>query len=161
MIRSALRPILFGGAPNLVTNGSFEADASGWTTTGTNTIARSTTQSHSGAASLLCTYGDTIAFIPSFALTLTPVLHTWSAWLWIPTAYDGTQLQLQMPNFAGSSGTTSVLANMALKDQWQQLTGKFAPAATDVAGQIRVVETVAPTVGRFFYLDDVVVRRSA
>ena len=37
---------------NLVTNGGFETNATGWTVTGANTIARSTDQAKFGPASL-------------------------------------------------------------------------------------------------------------
>jgi hypothetical protein len=138
---------------NLITNPSIEIDTTGWTAGGTNTVAQSSTQSKYGNYSLLCTYQDNDA-LSSYSLTLTAAAYTLSAWVYIPTNYDGTQIRLSALNFAGATGTTFDNADMTKRDQWQRLDLVFTPDAGDLTGQIQIRESgTNSTVGRFVYMD--------
>jgi hypothetical protein len=143
------------GATNLLTNGGFETDTTGWATTANNTIARSTVQKHSGAASLLCTFQDQVGLARN-AITLTAAAHMFSVWVYIPTAYDGESVVLSdNGDFVGATGTQLATADMGIRDAWQKLSTDITPVAGDLTGAIHVRNSGAnPTAGRFIYIDD-------
>lgn len=138
----------------LVTNPSIETGTTGWATGGVNTIARSSTQSKYGAYSLLATYQNH-ADLAYFGITCTGATpHTFSLWVYIPTNYDGTRLQLTAENYAGATGELSVDYDMTIRDDWQRADLTFTPNAGDLAGFLVCQEGgVAPTAGRFIYVD--------
>lgn len=144
------------GATNLLTNGGFETNITGWTTSGTNTLARSTEQAHSGVASAKATYTDQDGLARN-AITLTAAAHMFSVWVYIPTAYDGAGIILtDNGDFAGATGTQLDAADMDIRDAWQRLVADFTPVAGDLTGALHVRNNgTAPTVGRFIYIDDV------
>lgn len=137
-------------ATNLIKNPSFETVTNGWTTAGTNTIARSTTQQWVGAYSLACTYVDNIT-LASHAITLTAAAHYAQIQIYIPTAYPGTQVALKMIGFTSATGTITANADMTLRDQWQLVVcGPFTPDAGDLTGSVRVQETGTPGAGTLY-----------
>lgn len=139
---------------NLVTNPSFEVSTAGYTTGGTNTIAVSTAQARRGVSSCLCTYQDNDAFI-IYATTLTAATYTFSVDVYIPTAYDGTDLVLSAFNFAGSAITVG-RPNMTIRDRWQRVHAHITPVGGDLTGSIYIYENgTNATAGRFIYVDGV------
>lgn len=77
---------------------------------------------------------------------------TKSVYVYIPTAYNGTDLRVDLVSFTGVTGETSVSLNMALRDQWQRV--DFTPIfdAGDLVGNFRIREYgSAPTAGRLIY----------
>jgi hypothetical protein len=145
---------------NLITDPSFETGTTGWGTGGINTIAQSATQQKYGVYSLLCTYQNS-QFLASYVITLTAAAHSLSVWVYIPTAYDGTDLRIQLANFAGGTGPGSVAADMTSRDQWQRVTlENYVIAPGDLTGTVQIVEFgAAPTAGRFIYIDAVQVEQ--
>lgn len=148
------------GATNIVTNGGIETNTTGWAASGTNTIARSTEQAHSGAASLKITYSNSVTPMAVFEppLVITDALHTFSYWVYVPTAWDGGQIKIRhlttIGGFTGSTATDEQYANMALVDQWQRISCVVDPDAGDLSGRLDVCTASAPTAGRFIYVDD-------
>lgn len=137
---------------NIITNGGFETDETGWTTAGTNVRARSLEQAHSGAASLKCTYNDTL-LLAQFVPTITDNEYIMSAWVYIPTNWDGGSITID-----GNGYTNSVqnsVASNATRDAWQRITCSFNPDAADLVGTIRIRTASAATAGRFIYIDDI------
>src|SRR3990167_4449938 len=145
-----------GETENLCTNGGFETNTAGWSASGTNTLARSTEQAKFGAASAKCTYQNNND-IARFAVTLTAANHALSAWLYIPSDYDGTVITVRFVNFTGATGSGTVNADMTKVDQWQEVTvGPTLIDAGDLAGHFQIVVTGgAPSAGKFIYLDGV------
>lgn len=139
---------------NLITNGGFETNVTGWNApSGTNTFARSTEQAKFGSASGKATYIDN-AQLAIWTATITAAIHTFSLWVYVPTAYDGTGLRLEIAGFTSATGTLTALVDLAKRDQWQRVSTTFTPDAGDVAGTFRLNEPgTAPTSGRFVYLD--------
>lgn len=134
---------------------SFEAGTAGYTTGGTNTIDDDATQAKFGAKSCLAIYQNNATLL-DFALTAAGANpYSASRWLWIPTAYDGGGVSVQLANFVGATGTLAVAANMALRDQWQRVqVPNVGIVAGDLIGNVQVVNTgAAPTAGRFIYID--------
>ena len=144
---------IWPAATNLEANGGAETNTTGHAAGGTNTVARSTAQAKFGAASFLCTYQDN-AVLDSVALTLTAAVHSAQRHIYIPTAYDGTQISVQFSGYVGATGTLSVNADMALRDQWQRVVvPNVTIVAGDLVGAVIVSESGTPTAGRFIYVD--------
>jgi hypothetical protein len=138
---------------NLVTNPSFESGTTGWVPSGTNTIALSNSQSKFGANSLLCTYQDSTTFA-TYNITLTAAAYTFSAWVYIPSDWDGGQIQLGI--FAFTSATTDVATTTTTAtDTWTRLQMSFTPDASDVAGALLLSTSSAPTAGKTIHVDGV------
>lgn len=144
-------------AENLVANGGFETNATGYISSGSNSTVRSTAQAKFGSASGLCTYGGTVGSgCAVYGITLTAAIHAISAWVYVPAAFDGGGLSLAIGNFVGGSGTTGTV-NMLLRDQWQRVTASVTPVGGDLAGDVRLTLTGSqPTPGTdFVYIDGV------
>ena len=139
---------------NLVTNPSFETNTTGWGTSGTNTIAASTTQSKFGYRSLLCTYQDDLN-MGYTNITLTAAAHTASWWIYVPTTFDGTAINLAAEGFTSATGTLIVAADLTKRDQWQRVEITFTPDGGDLTGSIVARAVGPPTAGRFVYIDAV------
>jgi hypothetical protein len=138
---------------NKITNPSFETDTAGWAVGGTNTLVQSSVEARWGQDSGKATYQDN-AILAAFSFTATAVAHALSVYLWIPTAYNGTNLRLEASNFVGATGTLAVDANMDIRDRWQRLSLSFTPAGGDLVGELKIAERgTVPTAGRFVYLD--------
>lgn len=146
-------------ATNLVTNGGFETNTTGWGDGGNTTLTRSTEQANSGTASGKSVMDSTsgvenaCAFYPiTFAGAGT---YTLSAWVYIPTAWSGGTVALDHSGFAGSSPAdgTDVNADMDVRDGWQRLGSTVTIAGGDLAGNMRVVATSIES-GEFIYVDD-------
>lgn len=148
------------GRTNIATNGGAETNTSGWAAIGTNTIARSTEQAHSGAASFKVTYQNSAAPMAVYEppLVITDELHAFSMWVYVPAAWDGGQIKIRhsttIGGFIGSTATDEVHADMALRDQWQRISCVVNPDAADLSGRLDVCTASAPTAGRFIYVDD-------
>lgn len=143
------------GSTNLVTNGGFETNTTGWVKVGTNTIAVSAEQAWSGAQSLKATYQDSTT-LAQYAITLTAVAYTASCYLYIPAAYDGLAPRLERVGFTGAAGPVFVSADLGVRDAWQRLElAAFVPAAGDLDGAININAAAGPpTAGKFLYIDD-------
>lgn len=145
------------GATNLITNGGLETNITGWVSGANRTMARSTEQAHSGAASLKTTANITLgaANIAEYVITLTAVAHMVSVWLYIPAGWTGGNIAVSFNGFTAGAGSGTTNANMSLRDQWQRVVaGPFTPAAGDLVGSIIVRATAAFNSGEFAYVDD-------
>ena len=87
-------------ATNLVTNPSFEKGTDGWTTGGSNTLARSDDVQRRGAFSCKCTYQDD-PNLAVYAITLTDATYAGAIDIYIPSDYDGELLRLFFRDFTG------------------------------------------------------------
>jgi len=77
--------------PNLLSNGSFEVNATGWAAKGSATIARDTTNAYEGNASLLITTTANANDGASYNVTLTPST-SYTLSVWYKTASSGNNL---------------------------------------------------------------------
>jgi hypothetical protein len=160
LIPSIAPSIALGGggeSTNLVTNGGFETNTTGWATSANNVITRDTTEKKSGVASLQAMYIDQPG-LARFGLTLTAEPHVFSAWVYIPTAWsgDGSVVLSDNGDFVGATGTQLATADMGIRDAWQRLVTDITPVAGDLAGALHIrVSGTAPDFGDFIYIDDV------
>lgn len=139
---------------NQIVNPSFETGVTGWTTGGTNTIARSTDQAWRGAAAALVTYQDNTT-LASYAITFlnASTAHKLTAMVYVPANWDGGDIRWNVIGFAGAS-TTNVQTWTASDGtaKWVELEMTLTLAADNI-GTIFIDTTGAPTAGRTVYLD--------
>jgi len=147
----AIRP---KATTNLCTNPSFETGTTGYTTGGTNTIATSATVQRRGVYSCKCTYGNDDLTL-SYAATLTAVAYVGTIDVYIPTAYDGTELTLTWTGYAGAS-VTAGKPDMTIRNHWQRISAYITPVGGDLVGTMTLSETgTNGTAGVFVYVDGV------
>jgi hypothetical protein len=137
---------------NKLTNPSFETNTTGWSASGTNTIAQSTAQQKFGAYSLLCTYQNNTTLATFASLTLTAAAYEFSAWVYLDSDWDGGAIQLAAVNYT-SFNVNTVTTTTTTTGEWVQLTYNFTPDAGDLVGDIIVSCASAPTAGRAIYID--------
>lgn len=153
------------GYTNLVINSSFEVGTTGWYTgAGANTIAQSGDHARYGAYSCKCTYQDnTNLLYNAFTSGLTAAQHYASAWIWVPSDWDGGNISLVWGNFAGD--TPSVITQWtAASDpagEWFRIVSETTLDAGDLVGNLFVSASSAPTAGRYIYVDAVQVTETA
>lgn len=148
------------GATNLCTNGGFETNTTGWGTSGSDTITRSTAEKVEGAASLKITYVD-VRDYAYFSITLPGAgTYTQSVSLFVPADYDGDAVGFRTTNFGGA-GDVITLADMNIRDAWQRLAVSFTVSAdlAGLVGYMRADGVSAPTSGKFIYIDAFQVER--
>lgn len=140
---------------NLVTNPSLETNDTTYAVSGANTKERTTAQAKFGAYSLKCIYQDTAQFI-ACSVTVAAGANTFSAWAYIPSSFDGTQIEFDVEGFVGiSPADERVDLDMSKRDQWQYcvLPNQIINVG-DVIGTIRFrVKTGTPSAGAFIYVD--------
>lgn len=138
---------------NLITNPSFEVNTTGYTTGGTNTIARDTTEQRRGVYGLKCTYSNN-AVLASYAITLTAVAHTFAVDIYIPSNWDSdAQITAQFVGFTSATGTLSANADMTITDAWQRVWLVATPDAGDLSGALEIQASGTPTATEFIYTD--------
>lgn len=135
---------------NLVTNSSFEIDTTGWAGLNSSTLARDTSRSMFGSASMLVTStaGATRGAFWTTASLPNTTTYTFSAWVYVPSGHADVLLVLAGTAYPGGASSAST----SVKNQWVRLT---VTAATTAAGtafvEVQYVGTV--TAGQQVYLD--------
>jgi hypothetical protein len=144
---------------NLLTNPSFETDATGWGTDGTNTISTISAVAAAGTNALRCTYQSDrrlLTLSSSGYAGLAAGSATFSLDVRIPAAYDGTSLGVYFASFAGASGGGSpgTLLDMGIRDAWQRVQVTTVIAGGDLVGNVVLREHgTLPTAGRTVDVD--------
>jgi hypothetical protein len=137
---------------NLIGNSSFETDTSGWVSSGSPTLSRSTVRAQDGVASLLVTWP---AAAGTFVATTIGNLasgttYTASAYVWVPAGHPAVQLRI-----AGIvSGAASTVTNA-----WQRITVTWT--ATAASHDVRIQPVTTPTAGQQVWLDAAQVEEGA
>ncbi|MDP3991474.1 MAG: Ig-like domain-containing protein [Candidatus Colwellbacteria bacterium] len=152
---------MWEASTNRITNGGLETNTTGWTTGGTNILARSTTQAKFGVASAKVTYADSATLLTGTINGVTASLIHWaSAWVYIPSDWDGGQVRITTPDFVGSASSNQLNADMLVVNQWQRIWVMTTPVAGDMAGTFLVDSASAPSAGKFIYIDGLQWERS-
>lgn len=147
---------------NPCTNPSIETGTTGYFASGTNTIAASTDQAFAGSQSLKVTYQNTLF---SSGRSISAILETsttfWiQARVYIPTDWDGGAISItDGGEFAGKTVVDATNQSTSTKGSWQWLRWKITTAA-DITGNLYFQIASAPTAGKFFYVDAVMVSKS-
>ena len=138
---------------NLLNNTSFETGTTGWAGGGTNAIAQTTDQSLFGSYSLEITYADDVQ-AALYALTVSaPGEYTLSAYVYLPTGYDG-DLLIGAVNFAGATGDTTSAITTTI-GSWVRLSTTFTIVGGDLSGSVGILYNSTPTVGKVVYAEAV------
>lgn len=148
----------FPAAINLCTNGGFESNTAGWTAQGPNTISSSTDFALFGTKSMKITLNDVGNFRSVlYAATLTPVVHTLSAYIYIPV---GTPIAngaaIEVRDWTGGTGTDTESAeiNISTAGNWVRRYLNLTPAGGDLTGNF-YINFHGGTVGSILYVDGV------
>lgn len=137
-------------------DGGEDGTTTGWATSGTNTIASSTTRAWQGTRSILATYQDDLRLANVAPAITAAGAHLFSAYVWIPTAWDGGTIRLAHDStFTASTNLVIVDADLAKRDQWQRISMSLTIDASDLVGVLIVRAASAPTVGRTVYIDGI------
>jgi hypothetical protein len=139
-------------------NPFFETNANDWTSSGYSTIARSTSQAHTGTASLLCTPNGTTATPKAQTTALYPVTtgdrYEFRGWLRATTTNKTLRIYIDWYTSGGSliSSTTRDLTPVAGVWIWAWVRG----TAPDTAAQARIAvgELATPAAGDTLFADE-------
>lgn len=138
---SRLRPYVVSGTrTNLCTNPSLETDATGWTNNANCTIARVTTKSSVGSASLEVTSvgGSTWSVDAPEAAGLPSGAYSYSIRVWVPAGAPPLKI---VSNFVAGAVST-------VTDDWQTITFRVSGGV-----QLQVQPNTPPAAGVKYYLD--------
>ena len=138
---------------NLVNNPSITLGVTGYTSDGTNVLARSTATSKWGLYSASVQYQDDLD-LARFPITLTATAHTFTTYVFLGAAWDGGAVRLAMENFAGSSITTATTSTTEVST-WVRLSITVTPVGGDLTGDLVIEAASAPTAGRGMFFDGV------
>lgn len=143
----------------LIVNGGFETDASGWYSWN-GTVAITSERAHSGTSSLLVSGGTATgpAATDLFGLAGPGVTYTVSFWVSVGGASPSPVNVTQALNCGGSTSYSWIANNAAVpNDAWAELTGSLViPADCDLQGLQVYAEGSAPAVP--LYIDDVSIK---
>lgn len=145
---------------NLITNSTFETDATGWTTGASFAIAQDTTHAHGGTGSLKCTVGAAsqgsfraAAFQSVSVSTSTP--YVVSCWVYIPSTWASGTPQVELYDFTNSTTLGNGVAG-GTRDAWQFLSVVATTSAAANQG-LRLATVTSGSnmvIGDAMWLDD-------
>lgn len=148
---------------NLCANPSFESATTGWIAGGSNTITRDTSLAKFGVVSLKCTYQDSLdCGAYSVTLPTASTSYTYSAWVYVPSDWDGGNIKLASSTFTSAVDTVAhqYTDGTSPTGEWVYLETTVV-MDTDVAGFVVFRISSAPTAGKFFYIDGVQIEEKA
>lgn len=141
---------------NECTNPQVAYATTGFSASGTNTIALSQTEQWRGPNSIKATYQNSLTLL-NLAHDFLNASTTYyvKAMVFVPSDWDGGNITItQAGTYAGATNTTvsRYTAATDTKGVWLQLSTTFTLAA-DVSGTIIISTSSAPTAGKFVYFD--------
>ena len=147
---------------NLIVNPSFKTNTTGWSATGSSTIARITTDSFSGSSCLEITKAAAInsgAVIASRISVSAANSYAVSGYVKVPEGQETGTLQINVAWYTALTGgslisttSTTGLENIPNGD-WVRLVGVMTAPASALGALISVVQPLAGTVSKKFYAD--------
>jgi parallel beta-helix repeat protein len=162
LIGTATAQVVASG--NLVRNGDFESDLSGWNTTGSGagvTLAR-TAGGHSGGFAATLTNGGSAA--ATCSLNDSPdwvrptVAGTFAGSLWVRADMPGATLRLRFREYSGSTLVGTTVNQVTLTTSWQQVSARYTVQSPGSTLDFNAyVSGAAP--GSCFHADDAAIVR--
>ena len=149
---------------NLVVNPSFKTDATGWTGTGSATVARITTDAFFGSSCLQVTKAassNSGAVIASRIPVTATTSYAVAAYVKVPAGYETGVFQVNVAWYTAASGgslisTSSTISSQVVDgDGWIRLMGVFTAPSLSLGALISVVQPTAGTASEIFYVDAV------
>lgn len=146
------------GPRNLIGNPGVEAGKQGWAPLGTGVTIERVTGGHSGDWALAVTNGGTAttscAVNDSPNWITTSAAGTYATSVWVRADAGGHVLKMRLREYQGNTTVGSIVANLALTTEWQQLSLAYAAAAPGQSTlDLNAYVTQAPP-GVCFYADD-------
>jgi hypothetical protein len=169
-LKNPAEPVALGYRVNYITNPSFEVDTTNWVGTASATIARTTSESNTGSASLSVTnvsgsaaqFGNEGSMIPLIAGEGTYYI---SAYVKLASGNAPANYFLRFLQYAEQSSPSTLAAGnvgtqaLEYTGNWVRLSGSFTKNAGANFAIIRVV-TGSTTAGDIFYVDSVMLEKS-
>lgn len=156
------------GATNLVLNGGFETNTTGWVANGSATITRSTTQAMYGTAGLKVTATITSAAGAQVQVTLSGSTagstYSGSCWIFCDPASTalGKVMNLRLQEAGGAQGAASSDgASVTLVAGWQRLTHTRTIVQDDRTALQIYPRLASGLLGDEFYIDGVQIETGA
>jgi hypothetical protein len=149
---------------NLVVNPSFKTDATGWSGTGSATVARITTDAFFGSTCLQVTKAassNSGAVIASRISVTATTSYAVAAYVKVPAAQETGVFQVNVAWYTAVSGgslistSSTVSAQVIDGDGWVRLMGVFVAPSLSLGALISVVQPTAGTASKIFYVDAV------
>jgi|694.fasta_scaffold35389_2 hypothetical protein len=149
---------------NLVVNPSFKTDATGWSGTGSATVARITTDAFFGSTCLQVTKAassNSGAVIASRISVTAATSYAVAAYVKVPAAQETGVFQVNVAWYTAASGgslistSSTVSAQVIDGDGWVRLMGVFVAPSLSLGALISVVQPTAGTASKIFYVDAV------
>jgi hypothetical protein len=125
-----------------------------WFTFGSNSLSTTTAQARAGAMAARLDCEDDVRLAgKNLVLPSSHATYTASAFVYIPSSWNGGRLYLSDDGtFADATVASRTFSDMALRDQWQQVTFVFR-AASDLSGLLLLHTESLPISGSTVYLD--------
>ncbi|WP_420124387.1 carbohydrate binding domain-containing protein, partial [Nakamurella sp.] len=154
----AIADIYDVAGPNLVANGLFEVDASGWV--GSNaTIGRSTLQAHQGVGSLLITPNGSSASGGANATTTVPVVagrnYRVSMWVYCGLGWTDLGPAIDWANGLGVYITTGFGGGTVAAATWVFKSAVLTAPVGAATATVRARHGGTPAASRTWYVDEV------
>lgn len=155
---------------NLIVNPSFKTNTTGWSATGSSTIARITTEYFYGSSCLEVTKAASAnsGVVTSSRILVTAGLsYALGAYVKIPAAAETGTLSADVIWYdsatAGSvlSTSNSIQLEVIGGDDWVRLTGVFTAPAGALSALVRVVQPTAGTASQKFLVDAVLFEQAS
>ena len=155
---------------NLIVNPSFKTDSTGWSATGSSTIARITSEAFYGSSSLEITKaaasnsGVTTA---SRILVTAGLNYVIGAYVKITGLQQAGTLQANVAWYNATSGgslistSSSIALDVVPGDDWVRLTGTFVAPVGALSALVSIVQPTAGTVGKKFLVDAVLFEQAS
>ena len=155
---------------NLVTNPSFKTDTTGWSATGSSTIARITTDAFFGSSCLEITKAASAnsgVVVSSRIAVTTAASYAVSAYVKVPDNQQTGTLRIDVKWYTAISGgsliSTSSTTGIEIPtgSDWTRLMGTMIAPALAVGATISIVQPSAGTVSKKFLVDAVLLENAA
>ena len=149
---------------NLIVNPSFKTNTTGWSATGSSTIARITSEAFYGSSCLEVTKAaasNSGVVVASRILATAGLNYVIGAYVKITGLQQAGTLQANVAWYNSASGgslistSSSIALDVVPGDDWVRLTGTFAAPATAASALVSIVQPTAGTAGKKFLVDAV------
>ena len=160
LIADSSTATLFG--TDLIVNGTFDSNTTGWSNYSSGTVSHETTITHNGAGALKCTFDGTNHWAGMQTSELPSIqsntLYLIEAYIYIPSGFDGGNCWLtDGATFGGATTEESLKASSSITDEWQ-LTRTMFRTASDDTGKLYIRAHTDPSDTKYIFVDNVTMR---
>lgn len=154
---------------NLIVNPSFKTNTTGWSATGSSTIARITTDYYYGSSCLEVTKAASAnsGVVTSSRILVTEALsYVIGAYVKIPAGEEAGTLSADVIWYNSATAGTIISTSNSVQlevipgDDWVRLTGVFTAPSGALSALVRVVQPTAGTASEKFYVDAILFEQS-